>query len=510
MSDTYTVSPSNIFPGVGNVIVTYTSGNFINGTTYTLKTLSGTTLGTKSISIVTNTSFSGPTSNQWAIAGDSSGFIYTQVVSTKVINIYNPSGTLINTITAPSQFITTCANKSDPNIIYWAGGSSFSVFTVSTRTFTTYTTPNFWGSVYNQVDGYVYCSELNITSLYKVNPSNGSYTQIFTGATGDFFQGVAIGNDGNLYCIKRSSAAIFKFTTSGTSLGLFVSLPYASGAGLAYDSTRQCFYAQVSTGTVYQISNSGSYITIFTAINSGSSHWGSYFNPFTNTYYLNENTITVYIIKFNLTITYTFSSDLLIYTDTTIQLYNGATPFGVNITIIIPFPCFLEGTKILRMNQETDDEEYVPVETLRRGDLIKTIHGYKAIELIGSKEIHPLAIEKKSSQLYWFRKSKIAGLTEDLCVTGDHCILHKSISSEKKDQVLEYMGDIYITEGHYRVPAFLDDRSEPYKDSSTATIWHFALENPNIYHNYGVMANGILVESSSLHYMYKYSNMRLI
>ena len=178
----------------------------------------------------------------------------------------------------------------------------------------------------------------------------------------------------------------------------------------------------------------------------------------------------------------------------------------------IPYPCFKQGTKIITLDPETDTESYVPVESLRRGDLIRTVdRGYKAIELIGSREIeNPLAIAKDSSKLYWFRKSNISGLKEDLCVTGDHCILYKSITDAKKDQVFGYMGDIYITEGHYRVPAFLDDRAEPYEDSAPATIWHFALENTNIYHNYGVMANGLLVESSSLHYMYKYSNMELI
>jgi len=176
------------------------------------------------------------------------------------------------------------------------------------------------------------------------------------------------------------------------------------------------------------------------------------------------------------------------------------------------YPCFLQGTKILCMNTETDEEEYVPVEKLRRGDLVKTFsNGYKAIELIGSRKIpNPLAIEKESSKLYWLRKSKISRLREDLCVTGDHCILHKSITDEKKKEVFDYMRDIYITEDHYRVPAFLDDRSEPYEEPEPVTIWHFALENPNIYHNYGVMANGLLVESSSIHYMYLYSNMDLI
>ena len=164
------------------------------------------------------------------------------------------------------------------------------------------------------------------------------------------------------------------------------------------------------------------------------------------------------------------------------------------------------------MNPETDEEEYIAVEKLRRGDLVKTVkHGYKAIELIGFREIaNPLEVSRNSSRLYWFRRSKISGLREDLCVTGDHCILHRSITDAKKDQVLGYMGDIYVTEDHYRVPAWLDEGAEPYKESGPATIWHFALENQNAYFNYGVWANGLLVESSSIYCMYKDSNMKLI
>jgi len=265
----------------------------------------------------------------------------------------------------------------------------------------------------------------------------------------------------------------------------------------------------------------GSAPTITSITPNGQSNLNVYFTPGTG----GNPAPTTYYYSLNAGSTYTnansTTSPLLITGVNSGVNYNVAiiannlagNTVASNISVgFIPYPCFLQGSKILRMNPETDDEEYVPVESLRRGDLIRTAnHGYKAVELIGKREIPaPLAIEKKSSRLYWFRKSKISGLREDLCVTGDHCILHKHISAAKKDQVLEYMGDIYVTEDHYRVPAFLDDRAEPYGDSATATIWHFALENPNIYHNYGVYANGLLVESSSLHFMYKYSNMLMI
>jgi hypothetical protein len=201
-----------------------------------------------------------------------------------------------------------------------------------------------------------------------------------------------------------------------------------------------------------------------------------------------------------------------VLSDSSRALAEANTGLGTSVSTV--YPCFLEGARILRLNPETDDEEYIAVEKLRRGDLIRTAeHGYKAIELIGHTTIpNPMEASKESRRLYWFRKSKCAnaGLFEDLCVTGDHCILHRTISDEKRKQIAEYMRDIYVTESHYRVPAFLDDRAEPYTRDGPATIWHFALENPNIYHNYGVMANGLLVESCSLHYMYKHSNMRMI
>lgn len=236
-------------------------------------------------------------------------------------------------------------------------------------------------------------------------------------------------------------------------------------------------------------------ITYFYSLNGG-------------TTYTNANSTTSPIIIEGLDYVVNYSVTLIAN-----NLGGNTAPSNVVIGFI-PYPCFLQGSKILRMNPETDEEEYIAVEKLRRGDLIRTAeHGYKAIELIGQSTIpNPTAASKESRRLYWFRKSKCsaAGLFEDLCVTGDHCILHRTISDEKKDQIMEYMRDIYVTESHYRVPAFLDDRAEPYARDGPATIWHFALENPNIYHNYGVMANGLLVESCSLHYMYKHSNMRLI
>jgi len=58
-------------------------------------------------------------------------------------------------------------------------------------------------------------------------------------------------------------------------------------------------------------------------------------------------------------------------------------------------------------------------------------------------------------------------------------------------------GDEYITENKYRLPACVDERTTVYEVSGDHTIYHFALENDDYYMNYGVYANGLLVESTS-------------
>ena len=101
-------------------------------------------------------------------------------------------------------------------------------------------------------------------------------------------------------------------------------------------------------------------------------------------------------------------------------------------------------------------------------------------------------------------------MTEDLCITGEHCTLRCNVTEEQLFQIRDHMGDVYVTEKQIRCPACLDERATPYKDDSPVTIWHFALEHDNAYHNYGVYANGLLVESCSIEHLLKRSNMELI
>jgi hypothetical protein len=58
--------------------------------------------------------------------------------------------------------------------------------------------------------------------------------------------------------------------------------------------------------------------------------------------------------------------------------------------------------------------------------------------------------------------------------------------------------------------AFLDERAEPWASAGDYTIWHVALENNDVRMNYGIYAEGLLVESCSINFLKNKSNMSLV
>ena len=169
--------------------------------------------------------------------------------------------------------------------------------------------------------------------------------------------------------------------------------------------------------------------------------------------------------------------------------------------------CFKEGSKILT------DLGYVPIETLRPGDRVMTaLNGYKAIEMIGKREIVHLGLKDRiKDQLYKCSAPAFPEVFEDLVITGCHSILVDDFTSvEQRQKTAEVNNNIYITGNKYRLPACVDDRTTVYEEKGTHMIYHLALENEDYYMNYGIYANGLLVETCSRRYLKELANMELI
>jgi hypothetical protein len=178
-----------------------------------------------------------------------------------------------------------------------------------------------------------------------------------------------------------------------------------------------------------------------------------------------------------------------------------------SINAIPSIVCFKEGSKILT------SQGYKPIETLRKGDLVKTFkNDYVPINMIGKRDIYHLASgDRIKDQLYKCSPNEYTDVWEDLIITGCHSILVDGfVSEEQKNKVIEVNGDIYVTDRKYRLPACVDDRACVYDIQGTYTIYHLALENDDYYMNYGIYANGLLIETCSKRYLKELANMELI
>jgi hypothetical protein len=170
-------------------------------------------------------------------------------------------------------------------------------------------------------------------------------------------------------------------------------------------------------------------------------------------------------------------------------------------------PCFKKDTKILT------DKGYIPVQYLRKGDLVKTFRNeYKAIEMIGKKLLtHDASQERNKKQLFVYRCDQYPEILEDLVITGCHSILVDRFScDQQREKTIETNGDIYVTDKKYRLPAYADEKAVIFEASGDYLIYHLALENEDYYMNYGIYANGLLVETCSKRYLKECSDMTLI
>lgn len=174
-------------------------------------------------------------------------------------------------------------------------------------------------------------------------------------------------------------------------------------------------------------------------------------------------------------------------------------------------PCFLEGTQILCQIAGVD--KYVPIETLQKGDLVKTSRdGYKKVEILGKGEIvNPGHDERIEDRLYKCSVSKYPELNANLYLTGCHSILVDTLSAVQREKTIKQLGQIFVTDKKYRLMACVDELAEPWTEEGRYNIWHIALEHADVKMNYGIYVNGgLLVETCSLNFLKNKTNMHIV
>lgn len=167
--------------------------------------------------------------------------------------------------------------------------------------------------------------------------------------------------------------------------------------------------------------------------------------------------------------------------------------YQFSITISGAPICFLKGTYIYT------NKGYELIETLKKGDLVNTFKdNYVAIDTIVEEEIiHDARQERNKCQLYKLDYPEYPQLLKELYITGAHSILVGKLTEKQKAHIIQDYGKVFATDLFDRLPAYIDERAKVHDESGKYTIYHLALENENNFSNYGIFANGLLVESLS-------------
>ena len=200
--------------------------------------------------------------------------------------------------------------------------------------------------------------------------------------------------------------------------------------------------------------------------------------------------------------------------------------YFANYQVFTSVPCFLEGTQILT------DKGYIPIQYLQKDTLIQTyLHGLLPLSCLGySKIYNPSTKERFGNRLFKLTPTSYPDLEEDLIITGNHCVLVDDINADKKEKMISKFSSIplnqemkqklnqlldtnyhatYKIDDKYCLLAHLDSIAEPYTEEGVHTIWHLALESDNDTRNFGIYANGLLVEAASKEFLMNHSNMTL-
>lgn len=131
--------------------------------------------------------------------------------------------------------------------------------------------------------------------------------------------------------------------------------------------------------------------------------------------------------------------------------------------------------------------------------------------MIGTTKIYNSADALRcKNRLYVCSPDSYPEITEDLIITGCHSILSDYMHDAQRETTIELLGRIMVTDKKYRIMAFLDDRAKPYVKEGVFDIWHIALDHDDYYMNYGIYANGLLVETCSKRFLKEFSGMTLI
>lgn len=352
-----------------------------------------------------------------------------------------------------------------------------------------------------------------IRSIKSDNTNLITYSNIISTCVG-----LAVNTAGTSLFESDGGSTINKYSISGGSLTLTNTWPTTgfNSNSIAIDAAENVYICDLTNGQIKKLNTTTGIITSFgPSAGYFSQPLGVGLDIVGNVYVADYNNKRICKITSDgstttvLNTNYSFQGPYSVALDTDGNVYvsDNQNNTIVKLTLQQPIVCFNEDTKILT------NTGYKLVQDLRKGDLVKTLlNGFVPIEMIAKKDFYnPASSERIKDQLYVLTNENYPDVFEPLIITGCHSILVDEFKDdEQREKTNEVLGNIYVTDKKYRLPACVDEKARIFEKKGNCTIYHIALENENYYGNYGVYANGLLVETCSNRYLKELSNMTLL
>jgi hypothetical protein len=399
------------------------------------------------------------------------------------IKYVTPPSTSVTTITDVSGCISITTNPSGSKVYTTSFNSptNMSVTDISSGLTTVLTSTGFPGSTNHLVyDNSINCVWSQFSgSIYKITfdnittPTTATNTLWWTSPNTSSYSLTRDYDNSVMYTVNTSGNVIYRFNPSDVSGNPqtipFTGLTYTSLQPVLYYSNKRLFFA-------YKNTNIDNNIKV------------TYFDVSGSTYTLSTETIIATPAQSSIFYSMIVDNNYYVYfvNNGGFQLYRSQLAL-----------CFNQGTKILCRNNQIE-EEYVNIELLQIGDLVKTYeHGYKKISKVisGKFQNNP---KKWNMCMYKMEKTPLNGLLEDLIVTGGHSILVDTISEEehKKYDEMGLTDFSKLTIANKRLLlACVSDQFTPMQDQEMYTYYHLLLETNDEEERFGIWANGILTET---------------
>ena len=429
-------------------------------------------------------SFNGVT----GLAFDSSGTLYS-------VNYYQ------GTTTASGLFNKTTSQGNSSNVATFDVSSSM------------------YGLVYNPSESLFYLANKQAQSIQSVDGSGSNLTNVVTAGLSSPY-GLAYNSDYSILCCSNNgNNTISKIDASNGTASLFSDgssldsdASLNSPTGLVFDSSGTLYCANVGNSTVVKIDASGNVRTYAPASGSISltNPIGLAFDSNGTLYCSNSSNNNPSIVKIDASGVVTAYNNTFVGSTTYFltmkddYLYFGVESGTIRVTTT-PL-CFNEDTKILCFNSNSLKEEYIPIQDLKKGDLVKTyLHGYRRVDLTHTGVLFNNPNNWRNT-MYKMEKTEENGLLEDLIVTGGHSILVDSISQEEQER-LDKLGlsDFpvkYKFDNKYLLLASVSDHFIPLTDNKKYTYYHLTLESDgDDNQQFGIWANGVLTETTCKNYL---------